>query len=251
MTNFARTQERTVPWLTPERLVLLLPATAGGFVAILMLLFAAPPLLLEVQQRRQAIQSLEAQQLAMPQLRRQLVEQQNQLDRKQTQQQRLLALVAGTEQLRTWITGLNDLAAASGVTVSQVEPGALEVYTPPPPPVPDAAPPAVSPAAAVPPAGSSDPLLVPGVQKRSAVITLRGQYSNILRFLQSLENLQVIAIVSEMDLKAETQGNETAPGKPVAKAPELQLKLRLAAYGRAPKQPPVATVAPRLPPAGL
>lgn len=239
MTNFLGTQTRKAPWFTPERLVLVLPVAGGAVAAVLLLALALPPLLLQVQQRRQAIQTLEAQQAELPQLRLRLLDGQVQVQRKQRQHERLLALVAGTGQLRTWISGLNDLANAAGVRVTQVEPGPLELYVPPPPPPdpsqpPPPAPPGTPPAAAA----TTDPLLVEGLQKRSATVTLRGSYQDIRRFLQRLETLQVIAIASDLDLKqAAAEGNK--PG-------QIELKLKLSAYGRAPSPaaaPPAAPAA--------
>ncbi len=231
MTNFLGTQPRKAPWFTPERLVLVLPAAGGALVAILVLLMGLPPLLLQIGQRRQAIQTLEGQQAELPLLRGQLAASQGQLQRTNLQHERLLALVAGTGELRTWIGGLNDLAASTGVLVTQVEPGPLEVHVPPPPPSDPAAPtPAVPP-----PAATTDPLLVPGLQKRSATLTVRGTYLNLRAFLQQLESLQVIAIASDLDLKVgapATQGSGAAATQGQAVLNELRLKL--SAYGRAP-----------------
>jgi len=235
VTNFFSAEPRKTAWFTPERLVLVLPVVGGAVAAVLLLAAGLPPLVVQVKQRQQAIQTLEAQQAELPQLRLQVLERQQQMQRKLMQHRRLLALVAGAAQLRTWISGLNDLAAASKITVSQVEPGPLEVYTPPPPPVPEGAPPPV-PAAPV-PAATTDPLLVEGLQKRSATITLRGRYDDLRRFLQRLEMLEVIAIASDLDLKGPAQAGANA-----AKAAPIEMKLKLSAYGRAP-----ATSAPAAP----
>jgi len=238
MTNFLGSQPRKAPWFTPERLVLVLPAAGGGLVALLILLLGLPPLLVQVNQRREAITTLEAQEAELPLLRSQLVASQQQLQRKSLQKDRLLTLVAGTAELRTWIGGLNDLAAATGVNVTQVEPGPLEVYVPPPPP-PDPAAPSPPPAAAPAAVATTDPLLVQGLQKRSATLTVRGRYTDLRRFLQQLENLQVIALTSDLDLKAAvagqpatTAGQAQGQGAPV----RIELRLKLSAYGRAPGQ---------------
>ena len=233
MTNFFSAEPRKTAWFTPERLVLVLPVVGGAVAAVLLLAAGLPPLVVQVKQRQEAIQTLEAQQAELPQLRLQVLDLQQQMQRKLMQHQRLLALVAGAAQLRTWISGLNDLAAASKITVSQVEPGPLEVYTPPPPPAPEGAPPPVPSAPA--PAATTDPLLVEGLQKRSATITLRGRYEDLRRFLQRLELLEVIAIASDLDLKAAAQTGSTAPAQGAAtKAAPIEMKLKLSAYGRAP-----------------
>lgn len=240
MTNFSGATRTSARWFTPENWVLLLPIAGGALVLVLQLFILLPPLLLQAQQRRQAIGVLERQQAQLPRLRDQLRTSQIELQRKRDQQQRLLTLVAGTEDLRTWLTGLNDIAAATGVVVAQVEPGPLQAYVPPPPPAEPAAGQA-TPATPATPKLPVDPLLVPNLQKRTATITLRGTFHNLQRFLQQLETLQVIAITS--DLQLGRPGQVGIPGL-VAQQPSsaqandqtqrLELRLKLSAYGRVP-----------------
>lgn len=229
MTNFLGQPSRSSGLLTPERLVLLLPITAGAALLLLVVMIGYPPLLLQWQQRREAISALLAQEAALPLLRGQIVASELQLQGKQQQQERLLTLVAGTGQLRTWLASLNDIAAATGVSVSFVEPGAVEVFVPPPPPA-EGQPADAAPVQA---ATSADPLLAPNLEKRSAQITLKGSYMALRGFLQQLEALQVVAIASELDLRAGAP-SQPQPGQP-ALTPEL--KLKLSAYGRAPGKP--------------
>ena len=229
MTNFLGQPSRSSGLLTPERLVLLLPITAGAALLLLVVMIGYPPLLLQWQQRREAISALLAQEAALPLLRGQIVASELQLQGKQQQQERLLTLVAGTGQLRTWLASLNDIAAATGVSVSFVEPGAVEVFVPPPPPA-EGQPADAAPVQAAAPA---DPLLAPNLEKRSAQITLKGSYMALRGFLQQLEALQVVAIASEFDLRAGAP-SQPQPGQP-ALTPEL--KLKLSAYGRAPGKP--------------
>ena len=213
MTNFLGQPSRSSGLLTPERLVLLLPIMAGAALLLLVVLLGYPPLLLQWQQRREAISALLAQEAALPLLRGQIEASELQLQGKQQQQERLLTLVAGTGQLRTWLASLNDIAVATGVSVSFVEPGGV--------------------AAPVQAAAPADPLLAPNLEKRSAQITLKGSYMALRGFLQQLEALQVVAIASELDLRAGAP-TQPQPGQP-AVPPEL--KLKLSAYGRAPGKP--------------
>ena len=229
MTNFLGQPSRSSGLLTPERLVLLLPITAGAALLLLVVMIGYPPLLLQWQQRREAISALLAQEAALPLLRGQIVASELQLQGKQQQQERLLTLVAGTGQLRTWLASLNDIAAATGVSVSFVEPGAVEVFVPPPPPA-EGQPADAAPVQA---AAAADPLLAPNLEKSSVQITLKGSYMALRGFLQQLEALQVVAIASELDLRAGAP-SQPQPGQP-ALTPEL--KLKLSAYGRAPGKP--------------
>ena len=232
MTNFQASDGRR-RLITPERLVLLLPIAAGAALLALVLVLGYPPLLLQLQQRRTAIAELKEQEAMLPLLRSQLNASAEQQERRTKQQARLLTLVAGTGELRTWLASINDLAAAAGVAITQVQPGEVERYTPPPPPPADGTTP--DPAQAQ-PAPSADPLLAPKLEKRSAQITVRGSYLALRTFLQRLESLQVVAIASELELKAEPPAQQAAQGQPAG--PTLTaLTLKLSAYGRAPEQP--------------
>lgn len=233
MTNFQGRAQSRAAWFTPERLVFVLPIAGGAALLGLLVVVGYPPLFLQWQQRRESIRLLEGQQAALPLLRSQLDASREQLAGVQAKQERLLALVAGTSQLRTWLASLNDIANASGVAVALIEPGRLENYTPPPPP-PEGQATETAPATAATPA---DPLLVPKVQKRSAVVTLRGTYQALLVFLQRLEALQVVAIASDLELRSESPAAKSSgtQAAPAAAQPRLtELKLKLSAYGRAP-----------------
>lgn len=239
MTNFQGTQVRQPAWFSPERLVLLMPIAGGVLATALLLLVGLPAQVLQIQQRRTAITELERQQQELPLLIQQFNASQLQLQQKQLQQQRLLSLVAGTQVLRTWLAGLNDIAAAQGVRVTLIEPGAVERYVPPPPSPPAAASTATAPAPAAAPAKPLprvDPLLAPKLEKRSAVITVRGPYLGLLGFLRQLEALDVIALASELELKPVQEGgggnSVGAANAPQPAGGLLELKLKLTAYGR-------------------
>lgn len=235
MTNFQGQRSSSSGLLTPERLVLLLPIAAGAALLLLVVMVGYPPLILQWQQRRAAISTLESQQAQLPLLRSQIDATVLQLQDQQQQQERLLTLVAGTGQLRTWLTSLNDIARTTGVSVGFVEPGAVEVFVPPPPP-PEGQP---ADAAPVQPVAAADPLLAPNLQKRSVQITLRGAYGALREFLQRLEALEVVAIASELDLRgvAPTQPQPGPAADAPAPPPITELKLKLSAYGRAPGKP--------------
>ena len=238
MTNFQGQRSRSSGLFTPERLVLLLPIAAGAALLLLLVLMGYPPLLLQWQQRREAISRLQSQEAALPLLRGQIQASELQLERKQQQQERLLTLVAGAGELRTWLASLNDVAAATGVAVSFVEPGAVEVFVPPPPPPAEGQ---AAEAAPAQPAASTDPLLAKNLQKRSAQITVLGPYPALREFLRQLETLKVVAIASELDLKAvaptQQQGGQQNSESTPNTSPKTELKLKLSAYGRAPVKP--------------
>ena len=129
------------------------------------------------------------------------------------QQQRLLALIAGTAELETFLAQLNDLADKHQVVVISTEPGSVE-----------RAPVAVAssdePAAED---GVGDPLLMQGLEKRSAQIEVEGSFVEVLAFLQSLENLQVFVITQDLSVVAARAADDDAM--------KVRLGLTLLAYG--------------------
>jgi len=130
------------------------------------------------------------------------------------QQQRLLALIAGTAELETFLAQLNDLANKHQVVVSSTEPGAVEQA-----PVPVAttgATVAEDPAVA-------DPLLMRGLEKRSARLQVEGPFVQVLDFLRSLENLEVFVITDDLSVVAAPSSDDEAM--------KVRLGLTLLAYG--------------------
>ena len=219
MTNFQPASTAPKRWITPERAVLVLPILAGSAVAVLLGLVAFSPLIVQLNQRRSALQEMERKLDELPLLRQQL---QSLLDRQQTlesQQVRLLTLVAGTSELKTWLAQLNRLAIIKGVSILQVDPQPVEVYIPQPPPA------EAGEAALTAPPITVDPLLAPNLEKRSAIVTLQAPFPRLVDFLQQMELLQVIVLASDLEL-------DMVPPKSNSKRLETKLKLKLSAYGR-------------------
>jgi type IV pilus assembly protein PilO len=165
----------------------------------------------------------------VPQLRQQLVELSARQRLREQQLDRLLALVAGTSELNTFLAELNDLAIISEVVITTTEPGDVQRFiaqTSPTGTV-DGAPPAAGGEDGS--ALSGDALLVKGLEKRSAGLTVQGGFLQVYEFLRALEKLQVFVIVSEMDIQSEAQSR--AENNEVA-APKIRMSLELTAYGR-------------------
>jgi hypothetical protein len=143
---------------------------------------------------------------------------------------RLLALVAGTSELNTFLAELNDLGNTHRVAITTTEPGEVQRFTAPAAPTGQEAPPAAG--GGEPTASSGDALLYEGIEKRTAELTLQGSFPQVLAFLQALERLQVFVVVSEMDVKAVASRDEAADQSP---KPEVTMALKLTAYGRQPE----------------
>lgn len=207
--------------LTSERLLVLAPALAGGLVGVLLLAAVVVPLLRGVLQRQEQLQQLRQQEAELPQNLRLSARARLDLDTAERQQQRLLQLVAGTGQLDTLLAQLGAEATRAGVDLDSYEPQTPTPGAPPPP---------------------ADPLLVPGLQKRSQLLVASGRFPQLLTFLRRLEQLAPLAVVSDLNLKHEPVPKpppEPAPGQSAAPqsqppAPErTTLRFTLTAYSRA------------------
>lgn len=215
-------------WLSPERAVLVLPVLAGLAMAVLIVPAVVWPISARLNNQQEDVELLRGKSLALRQLRRQLSELSARQLLREQQLDRLLALVAGTSELNTFLAELNDLAYSNGVVITTTEPGEVQRFVPPIAPVgeADAAPPAAGGTGASP--SSVDHILMKGLEKRSAGLTVQGGFLQVFGFLRALERLQVFVIVSELDIQSEDQSS--AENNVVV--PEVKVSLKLSAYGR-------------------
>ena len=230
MTNLSgELRQGRFKWLTPENAVVVLPVLAGLVMAALIAPSGIWPLSERVTNKKEEVELLRSKSIAVPQLRQQLAELSARQRLREKQLDRLLALVAGTSELNTFLSELNDLAYATGVVITTTEPGDVQRFIAQASPAgtTDSAPPAAGGEAGSAPSG--DALLNKGLEKRSAGLTVQGGFLPVYEFLRALEKLQVFVIVSEMDIQSEaqsrTENNEVA-------SPKIRMSLELTAYGR-------------------
>ena len=206
-------------WLTPERAVLAVPILAGVGLAVVLASLVITPLTVQLRNKQETVNMLQSKSDALPQLIQSLAQRSQDQSYVTAQKQRLLDLIAGTTELETFLAELNDLALQHRVTLSSTAPG--EVELPPPPVINDdtAAPPAES----VDAPASNDPLLIQGLEKRTATLNVEGSFIQVLAFLQSLEQLEVFVITNDLALVSArgASENETL----------VRLSLKLIAYG--------------------
>ena len=224
MTNLSgELRQGRFKWLTPENAVVVLPVLAGLVMAALIAPSGIWPLSEQVNKKKEEVELLLSKSIAVPQLRQQLAELSARQRLREQQLDRLLALVAGTSELNTFLSELNDLAYATGVVITTTEPGDVQRFISQTSPV-DATESSLS-------ASGGDALLNKGLEKRSAGLTVQGGFLQVYGFLRALERLQVFVIVSEMNITAQSQSksqneNDEEP------LPEIRMSLKLTAYGR-------------------
>ena len=237
MTNFSGVGRTGIwTWLSPERAVLVLPVLAGLGLSVLVFSAGITPLKLRVDEQQKVVDDLSYKSAMLPLLEQELSELRLKQAQREQQLDRLLALVAGTSQLNTFLAELNDLANAHGVAITTTEPGAVQRF------IPQEGKAKSGKKKKAPPAkgggerrGKADPLLNKGLEKRSAGLTVKGPFPQVLAFLQALERLQVFVIISEMDVQANAQPTQEEGKQSV---PEVTMTLKLTAYGRQPEAEP-------------
>ena len=188
-------------------------------MAVVIAIGVLTPLLVTLRDQKSKLDALLSQQSELPALKQrlQVLSQQQQVG--QLQQELLLSLLAGTNELNTLLAELDQLAQTAGVSIETTEPGAIERYV---------APVDTDDGATV---GTSDPLLHPSLEKRSANLNVRGSYIEVLSFLQALEKLQVFVIVSDLQIDAERRASQDSDDQ----AAVTRLSLVLTAYGETPE----------------
>ncbi len=215
MTNFqAEINRPTFAWLNPERAVVVVPILAGLALAATLASVVIAPQIVQLRERRAVVDVLEQKSAALHSLEKALAQRRLEQAEVMAQQQRLLALIAGTSELETFLAQLNDLADKHQVLVSSTEPGAVEkaqVAV------------ATTNAAAAEASAVGDQLLMQGLEKRSARIQVEGAFVQVLDFLRSLENLEVFVITDDLSVVASPLSKDETM--------KVQLGLTLLAYG--------------------
>ena len=234
MTNFqAQTPSRFA--VTPERLVLALPALAGGLLAAGLAL----AWLLPAWQRNGALeqqrQLLKSQGEALAANRARLGRSREGLQQAEADQRKLLQIVAGTDQLDTLLAQLAVEAAAAGVTLESYEPQAA------PAPAPNSKRSKAKGNEAPP----SDPLLVDGeLVKREQLVMASGAFPQLLVFLRRIESLSPLAVLRDLNLS-----HPVPSGVGSDSAEPTVLKFNLSVYSRAPKEDQAPSTSGRKEPA--
>ena len=218
MTNFQAEIKRPIAaWLTPERAVVVVPILAGLASAAALVTAVITPQMVQLRERRSVVGVMEQKSDDLPGLAQTLAERRLEQAEVMAQQRRLLALIAGTAELETLLAQLNDLANKHQVLVSSTVPGKVEWA---PQPLPSSG----APSASKKKMGGGDPLLMQGLEKRSARIQVQGAFVQVLAFLRSLESLEVFVITDDLSVVASRSSSDD-------EATTVRLGLNLLAYG--------------------
>ena len=251
MTNF---QGGTPARVTREQILLWTPVALGGVVALAVAVLMLLPAVQQLSRKQQELTDLKEQEARVPLLRQQLTQQQETLEEAQQREKQILQLIAGSGDISTFMAQLSREASSSGVQLDSYEPvtaTAAPATTPPagqtPPAAPNPPQPAAASGAPSAVAASVDPLVAPGLQKTSVLITAKGSGPQLQDFLRRLERLSLLVAQSDLSMKTEV-AQATEGGKPAVSG-LTTLKLTLSVYSKASAaNASPAAVAPNQPP---
>ena len=175
--------------LSPRQL-LLLPLALGGVVALALLGGWVIPQLQKLNEANQRQAQKQATAAGIPLLRQQLDQTITATQRAELQQARLLALIAGSGDLATFLTQVDRQAQRHGVQLDVLQPAK-----------PKGVPGEPAPAAPAAPAEPPDPLAGAGLQATQMQLKAVGTYPNLLGFIRAMERLSLLVRQSGFTLQ--------------------------------------------------
>jgi type IV pilus assembly protein PilO len=193
--------------LSPRQL-LLLPLALGGVVALALLGGWVIPQLQKLNEANQRQAQKQAKAAGIPLLRQQLDQTITATQRAELQQARLLALIAGSGDLATFLTQVDRQAQRHGVQLDVLQPAQSK-----------GAPGEAAPAASAAPAEPPDPLAGAGLQATQMQLKAVGTYPNLLGFIRAMERLSLLVRQSGFTLQQVGPTAGQAPAAAPAPAP--------------------------------
>jgi len=190
--------------LSPRQL-LLLPLALGGVVALALLGGWVIPQLQKLNEANQRQAQKQATAAGIPLLRQQLDQTITATQRAELQQARLLALIAGSGDLATFLTQVDRQAQRHGVQLDVLQPAKPKGV----PGEPTSAAPAEPP----------DPLAGAGLQATQMQLKAVGAYPNLLGFIRAMERLSLLVRQSGFTLQQVGPTAGQAPAAAPAPAP--------------------------------
>jgi type IV pilus assembly protein PilO len=240
MTNLHAQEPKT--WiqtvLTRERVLWGVPVLVGGLAALSTGVFLVLPAWNKLQEDQAQLTRLTALAKSVPQFRRKIELAERRQRDAQLLQSKLMSLIAGSGDISTFMAQIGAEASRSGVQLDTYEPNQTTAPT-------QAAPSQAAP----PPDGQKkpdapDPLLAPGLQKTSLLITAHGPAPNLLTFLRRMEALSLLVVQSDLSVK-QLEGAVQAGSSASAKS-ATTLKLTLTLYSKqAAASPPPPSIPSR------
>ena len=228
MTNL---QGRSSARIRREWCLLGVPVAAGALLSLGVVAGVLWPSWQQLQLAQQELDQLEEQRQRLPLLRAQLLKLSDNVQEAEARSRQILGLIAGSGEISTFMAQLSSEAQRSGVVLDGYEPITTSA------PEAEAAPAKPKPAKGEPPPPPPDPLLAPGLQKTSLLLTARGTGPQLLDFLRRLEQLSLLVVQSDLSLKHELK-EAGKPGEAPANTTNLRLNLSVYSEAEPPRKTP-------------
>lgn len=207
------------------------PVAAGALLSLGVAAGVLWPSWQQLQLAQQELDQLEEQRQRLPLLRAQLLKLSDNVQEAEARSCQILGLIAGSGEISTFMAQLSSEAQRSGVVLDGYEPITTSA------PEAEAAPAKPKPAKGEPPPPPPDPLLAPGLQKTSLLLTARGTGPQLLDFLRRLEQLSLLVVQSDLSLKHELK-EAGKPGEAPANTTNLRLNLSVYSEAEPPRKTP-------------
>ena len=218
MTNLIPSARRR--WITRGRVLVGLPIAFGLFLNLPLFLLVLQPIWQDAQELERRRDSLLQLQRNLPALEQQLEKENVALKQVEHQQALLIGLLAGQDQVKTFLALLNQQARISGVTIHRYEPMKTSMSSA------ESKQKRSSSQSGDHKTDVADPLLALGYQKSSVALAVRGTYAGLQEFLQQMELLELLVESSDLEIKAaSTNNDDQGTTSPVASRTELTLLL--------------------------
>ena len=230
MTNLSG-KKKNKKFISPERAVLFVPASAGILIGIILILIFFVPEIIDIRNKNADIKILNEKIEYIPLYEKKLSKLLNLLRKRIEQSNRLIDLVAGKEELRTILAKLNEISNENNVRIIEIKPEPIVLFSTsqsnkdtgistPSTPKND---------------NQSDKLLLPTIKKYPFNLNLVGQYEDIINFLRDLELIKTIVLSSGLELRlnpSEKGFDYNINNKEKDNYNEISVKLKLIFYGR-------------------
>lgn len=219
------------PWrrrFSRERLIVGLPLLVGVVGLSSLLLWDAWPRLGRLQEQKERLEDLRFKQASLPGLRRELSKQQIRAQKVAQEQALLVDLIAGRDQIQTFLAEVGRVADATGVVVNLYQPSVRSA----PASQPSKNSPASRKSRSSQKEAPKDPLRQLGYVKTSVLLEAEAPYESLLAFLRRMESLQLLVEPSDLSLKASSRKPVSSSLPGVLNKPSSALKLRLSFFDR-------------------
>lgn len=204
----------------------LAPLAAGGLVGLVLFGVWVIPTLQRLNAADQRLTQKQAKAAQVPVLRQQLEQSQQQQQRLGVQRSQLLALIAGSGDLATFLAQVDREAQRYGVQLDVLEPAA------PPPPKDEAKQPPQAGSTPQPPA---DPLQGAGLNAESLVLSARANYPSLLAFMRGVERLSLLVRTSDLVVRLPDRQQSQAQASVLGEPPTL-LSFKVTLYSQKSQQ---------------